>query len=155
MCEPVTVAMMGMAAVAQAYSAQQAARAQAQAARQNAEIARRAAADAVQRGQFAAAREREKASLLIGRQEALIGSSGAAFTGGTTSLIIADTLAAGELDAINALNNGMREAWGFEAQASQFDFEASAARKSGKIAVATSLIGGASSIASSGLLKTK
>ena len=150
MCAPVVIGMMAIAAVARAYSARQAAASQARAEGINADIARKAALQAKQRGAVAEDIERRKTSILVGRQIALIGSSGAKVGAGTTSLVIADAEAAGELNAIQARNNALREAWGLEAQAGVFDFRGRAALAAGRTQVATSLIGGAASAASAG-----
>lgn len=147
MCEPVTIGVMAVGAIASAYAAKSAARNQEKAAKFNAKMAQLAKVDAIRRGQVAEQLERQKTSALVGHQKALLAGSGAAIGEGVTALIIEDTLATGELNALQARNNGAREAWGYETQAAQFGFEADAARQQGGVAFGASLLGGASQIA--------
>jgi len=150
MCAPVVYGLMIVSALMQAKQQRQNAQLATDAANLNAKIARQRAADARARGDVAELNVRRRTGLLIGRQKALIASSGAEVGVGSASLIVADAEAMGELDAINARNNAMREAYGFEAQASQFSFQSDAARAAGKTAVTASLLSSATSIASFG-----
>ena len=150
MCAPVVIGMMALAAVSQAYSAKQSAKSQANLARFNAKVSRLSARDAMLRGEVAQHRQRQKTAILAGRQKSLIAAGGADVDLGSAADVIQSTLVLGEIDAMQAMNNAMREAWGFEVQATQFDFAGSAALRAGRTAVAVSLIGGAASIAGVG-----
>ncbi len=154
MCTPVLI-FMAIAAVAGAYQQQRAGKTASRAAQLNANIALQAAADAKRRGDAAEARVDQRTALLVGRQLSLLGASGAVIGEGTPSLLIADTVAIGELDAMTANNNALREAWGLQAQAAQFDFQSEALLSAGNTAAAVTLIGGAANITSTSLLSTK
>lgn len=147
MCEPVSLSLMAAAAVASAYQAKASARVQAKGAKFNAEMARLKREDAIQRGQQAEHIQRQKTSALVGHQRALIGASGAAVGEGVAAILIEDSLAAGEMNALQVRNNAAREAWGYETQAIQSEFAASSASKLGNIGVGASLLGGASQVA--------
>lgn len=147
MCEPITltalaIGTMAASTAATGYATYASAKNQEAAAQFNQRMARLRSADALQRGNFKEYLQRQKTGQLVGHQRALIGSSGAAVGEGVTARIIEDTLAKGELDALNIRNNASREAWGLDTQAAQFGFEADAAQRQAVIGTGASLLGG-------------
>jgi len=142
MCEPVTIITAVAAAVA-TYTQYQAAKAQKKAAQYNQKIAYQRALDARERGNVAESQYRTRIGMLVGRQRAQIGASGAAVGEGVTARIIEDTEATGELDALTIRNNAEREAWGFESQAGGFGFEVGMAEIQGTVGTASTGLAGA------------
>lgn len=130
MCEPISLALTALSAVAsfagqvgQQQAKQQAASAaqaqavyQSQVARQNQMLAERQAADALQRGQVAEENRRRQMALQIGQQTAGLAAQGTDLEGSPTD-ILGDTAAAGELDARTVRANAAREAYGYQVQA--------------------------------------
>lgn len=93
-------------------------------AEQNKQIAEQAAADARVRGAREAAVIRMQASQLGAKQRLAFANSGIDATQGTAVQTVANTAAAGELDAQTALNNAAREAWGYEVSANRYSEQA-------------------------------
>lgn len=129
MCEPATLALAATAAstAVQTFGAIQSAQAQkkqasfrAAVARNNAIINQQRADDTRKRGEAAELAHDRRVSQLIGRQRAVLGSSGADvtgadFSGGSSALdIIGDTAELGELDKLTIRGNFEREARDFE-----------------------------------------
>lgn len=142
MCEPTTIAILGIASTALGVFAsiqqgqQQAAAAnyQATVARNNAISASAAAAETKRRGEVAAqdaiargraeeAQNRIRVSQLLGRQRAVIGGSGALVGAGSAAEIEGSTAGLGELDALNIRNAAEREALAIRTQASDVAFQ--------------------------------
>jgi len=116
---------------------------QKKAAEHNKQIARMAAADAKERGHTEEYRHRQRVAALIGRQRALIGGSGFTVDEGSTLTIVEDAATLGEIDALTIRNNASREAWGYEQQATQFQFEAHMARIQQTWGTGATILGGA------------
>lgn len=133
--------MTAMSGAAAAYGSYQSGRMTAAAARRNAALARRAAIDARERGGVRESNFRQRVSALVGKQRALVGSSGADVGFGSPVQAFADTEMLGEIDALTIRNNAEREAYGYENAASGFAFEARSARVTGAFGAGATLAG--------------
>lgn len=128
---------------------------QADAARQNRDLAeQRAGAQRRQGYETMIARRQETASL-IGRQRAAGGASGAAVDVGSHLDVQADTAARGEIDAINAYNQGIDAGYNDDIQArdcgqrsAAYDAGAGAARRAGHLNAMSSALGGIAELGS-------
>ena len=124
-------------------------------ARNNEIIAERKAEDARARGEAAERRQRLETQQLIGRQRAAAAGAGLVVDEGSALDLVADTAAAGELDALTIRTNAEREALGFEAQAVEFQGEQAFrsaegrnAQVAGAVAIGGTVLTGASRVAS-------
>lgn len=86
----------------------------------NAKLAERQAADAIARGQTAAQRQGMATRQAIGAQRAALAANGVEVNDGSAVDVQSDTAALGALDALTIRNNAAREAWGYQAQASNY-----------------------------------
>jgi len=165
MCEPTSIALIGLAVVGTAVTVvgqQQAARAQQKAsdfnaavARNNSIIAERQAKDAIARGEVEASLAQRQAKQLAARQRVAFAANGVVVDEGTALDIVGDTAELGKFDELRARNNAAREALGFRTQGMNFDaeaelseFQGQQARTSANFATAGSIISGASTVAS-------
>ncbi|WP_192956071.1 hypothetical protein [Klebsiella pneumoniae] len=141
MCGPVAVgvAMVAMSAM-QAYSQHQQGKYAQAVANQNADIAETQAQDAVNRGNIQAEEVRRRNRQAAGTQAATMGATGADLSSGTSLDIFGDTAQFGTLDALTTVNNAQREAYGYQTQAANYEAQASAAKSSGTIGAATTLL---------------
>lgn len=128
---------------------------QASIARNNQIYAQRAADEAKQRGLVAEEKARQAAQNLRGRQRAVLAANGVDVNTGSSLDIQTDTAAMGELDALTARSNAEREAQGylqqganFGGEAALYDARARNASSSGMWTGATTLLGGAGTVAS-------
>ena len=156
MCEPTTIAMVGIAvlgAVAakkQGDAAAAAGSANAQISMNNSVIQQRSADDARVRGKDDADTKRIETRLLIGRQRAALAANGVLVDDGSALDLTTDTAETGELDALMVLNNAEREATAFEYRAAGFQsqagldtFRGQSAQQAGNLQALTSLGKGA------------
>lgn len=86
---------------------------------QNAALADAQAADAVQRGNEAAAREVGATRQAMGAARAAGGGSGTNLNGGSAADVAGETSRVGALDALTLQNNAAREAWGYRVEGQQ------------------------------------
>lgn len=144
MCGPVAIgaAMLASAAVS-AYSQKKNADYQADIANYNADVAENSANDAINRGNADAAQQRARARQLSGTQTATLAASGVDLGGGTAVDIFSQTAGMGELDALTAVNNAQRQAYGLQAQAAGQRSQAQAATASGNFGAGMTLLNGA------------
>ena len=140
------VGLMIAATAVTGYTTYQSGQIQKKTAKYNAHIARQMAEDAKRRGEQKEYIHRQRVAALVGRQRALIGSSGVAVDEGSTMDIVADTYAMGELDALTIRNNAMREAWGQEALAVGFGFEEELGQMQATWGTGATVLGGASKV---------
>jgi len=154
--------LQGLGAMAQAQGQRHAARAkadeyryQAQVDDNNRKVALWKAQDAKDRGAKEEAAFRTKVAQLKGRQKSALAASGVEIGDGSALDILGDTAALGELDALTIRSNAEREAYEQKVNASNLAANASMKRMgannaiiAGKIGSMTSLLSGASSIAS-------
>jgi len=163
MCTPMLGMMLqGLGAMAQAQGQRHAAAAkaneyryQAQVDDNNRKVALWKAQDAKDRGAKEEAAFRTKVAQLKGRQKSALAASGVEIGDGSALDILGDTAALGELDALTIRSNAEREAYEQKVNASNLAANASMKRMgannaiiAGKIGSMTSLLSGASSIAS-------
>ena len=97
-----------------AQSAQ--ARYQADVARQNQDLAEQQASAERREGYENMITRRQETARLIGRQRAAAGASGAAVDVGSNLDLQTDTAAQGEIDALNAYNQGIDSSYNYEIQ---------------------------------------
>lgn len=131
----------------------QQARYQAAVARNNQIIAQQNAQLAKQQGAVKEQMEREKTAQTLGKQRAALAASGVTLDSGSPLRLQEDTARLGETDALTIRNNAARQAYGFQSQASDYGAQAGVdessaenASTAGMFGVASSLIGGASSV---------
>lgn len=144
MCGPVAVGVaMLAAAAASAYSQKQNSKYQSDLANYNADVNEKSADAAVNAGNAQAAQQRARARQLSGTQAATMAASGVDLGGGTAVDIFSDTAGMGELDALTAVNNAQRQAYGLQAQASGQRSQASAFTAFGNQQAGLTLLNGA------------
>lgn len=105
------------------------------------------AQDTIKRNQVAEERQREKTSLLIGRQKAVMGANGLDLTTGSPLDIIGDTAALGEQDALTIHNNGERERDFHLANAQKAKMQGQVAKDTGQFQMVGAALGGIGSVA--------
>jgi hypothetical protein len=106
----------------------------------NAEIADLQSRDAISRGQEEQNKLRRGARRLIGAQRAGFAGQGVAVDSGSAAAVVEDTYTLSEADARTVANNAIREAWGFQVQATGSRFQAGQARRGGFMAAAGTLL---------------
>jgi hypothetical protein len=139
MCTGVEIAFIA-SAVAGAGGALGQGQAQQDALDINAKLARMQAKDAKARGKVAVDRLRADVRSLIGAQRVGFAGQNVLVDDGSALEIQADTARLGEKDALRLKNNFAREAWGYEVEALQFDFQAEAAAQAARTRAFTSLL---------------
>ncbi len=147
MCEPVTIAAIGVAAVGTAVSVTQQIRQanyQSRTAQMNAQFAEISAGGALQRGEAKEVQSRLQGGAVMGRQQSSYGASGVVVGEGSSADILADTRLMSEYDAQMIRNNAQREAYGHRVSAAGYQAHATEYEDSGKFGAAATLIGGAS-----------
>lgn len=143
MCEPVTAAAMAGANLMQGIAGYQAASAEAKMARRQASLLDQSAARTEQQGLRDEEQLRSQVRQFLGQQTATIGASGVD-NSGSVARLQEDAARQGELDALTVRNNAYLEAWGMKEQASSKRYEASVAKRQGRMTLLTSsLTGGA------------
>ncbi len=142
MCEPTTV-MLAVTAVMGAVSYKQqkdSADYQEKVAKQNAEVMENQAADARARGVIEAEQKRDEIRQLSARQAVGLAGNGLDLASGTSLDLFEETAQLGEYDIQAVRANAAREAFGYEAQATNSLQQASAARAAGKNAGTSTLL---------------
>ena len=135
----ISTAISTYAAYSQAQAQQTAAKTEASYRNQEAESARQAAA-------YDERQQRRRMSLLLGKQSAIMGASGADPTTGSPLLMELDSVRQAELDALNIRRTGEVSAYGSEMQARNARQRAAWASSQKGLAVAGGVASGASSI---------
>ena len=120
----------------------------------NAKLAESTAQSTLLAGQAAEQRTRLQTAQLKSRQRVAMGSSGTALDEGSNAEILKTTDYMGEIDADTVAANAVRAAWGYRTQAANYQGSATMARSAADAvspgaALATSLLGSASQVASS------
>jgi hypothetical protein len=128
--------------VVKGVASQQAAGANAATMESNAALAEAARSDALARGGQEAGRARTRGTQTEASQTADYSASGVSVKSGSAVDVGSSTEAVSELDAELAKNNAMREAFGYESQASNFRRQAQYTRQEGDMAEVTSVLGG-------------
>lgn len=129
MCDPISItvglsaALAGFGAYGQAQAAQGQANYAAQVAANNAQVARWQQADALRRGEIEAQKQMQQQAQLEGAQRASLAANGLDPTSGTTTDILASTRFLGAQDVATIQSNAAREAWGYQVEAKNYDYE--------------------------------
>jgi hypothetical protein len=120
----------------------------------NAKLAESTAQSTLLAGQAAEQRTRLQTAQFKSRQRVAMGASGTALDEGSNAEILKTTDYMGEIDADTVAANAVRAAWGYRTQATNYKAGATMARSAADAvspgaALATSLLGSASQVASS------
>lgn len=142
----ITIASIVGGTIIDAVAAKKAGTAAKELAEFNAEIAERQAADALILGREEENRFRAGVRGLIGRQKAGFAGQNIDLGVGTPVDVVADSAFIGELDVITIKTNAARAAWGYTVQAENFRRGGNAATTSANFSVASSILGGATSL---------
>ena len=126
----------GQAAKKEGKAARRAAESQAELAEYNAAVADVQARDARERGDIEAHRFRARTRALVGEQRTGFAAGNIDVAFGSAVDVQADATLLGELDALTAKNNALREAWGYKVEATDLRTQAEIARKEGVYAEA-------------------
>lgn len=153
MCEPTTIAYIGIAAAAlaggtSAYATMQQGQVASDVAKNNAKMAEYAAQDAVRQGELQAQEISRKGAQLKGAQRSLMASRGLDLSVGTPADIIDQTSFFTETDVNTARFNARRNAWSYRAQGDLMRAEGSAAAKNANLKAFSTLLDTAGSVAS-------
>lgn len=142
------------AANAQADAQAQAYEAQSKVAEQNAALANRQAESNAEAGAMKAAQILQRARQVKASQAAAYSANGVDISTGSALDVLSDTEAQGKLDQANALYDAATNTWSLQAQATNYQNQANAykssannAREAGKMNAMTSLLTGASALA--------
>ena len=128
-----------------AYSSiQQGKSAQAQA-EYNAKQAEAQAADAQLRGGIAANQKRQEVRRAVAAQQTQLAANGVETSSGSALSLMSDTSREGELDAQTAYANAIREAYGYQSQATSYRFSGKSAMSNAYGQATGSLLSGAGS----------
>ncbi len=126
---------------------------QAQVARNNAIIAEQNAQFELQKGNVETENQNYKTRALVGTQKATQAANGLDVNSGSPLDVRRSTTELGHLDALTLLNNAAAKAAGYRAAGANYtaeagldEMKASSAKKAGAFSVASSLIGGVSSV---------
>jgi hypothetical protein len=123
---------------------------QAAVARNNAIMAERQAADALARGDAAEKQQRLRVQGMLGKQKSALAGAGVQLDEGSSGLdILGDTAAYGELDALTIRSNAEREAWGYRAQAGNYEAQARLNQMQGENSQMAGMIGAGSTLLTS------
>lgn len=145
MCEPTTLmiaslALTGLGGVQTARAQRAAGEAEARAAEQNARTAQQQADQARQIGNIEEERQLRRVRAALGSQRAALAANNLDINTGTALDLQAETAGFGAADALNLRANALRQAWGFEVEATNSRNRASAARANARNAMMGTLI---------------
>lgn len=148
-----SIAIAGLVAAAvgtgaSIYSAEQQSSYQAQVAKNNQTIAGMNAQLAIQKGEQQAQAKQRATAELIGRERATAAAGNVEVDSGSPLRIQTDTAKLGELDTLTIRDNAAREAWNYKNAAAGFKAQAEQDQYAGNLEAFSSLVGGASSVAS-------
>lgn len=145
MCEPVSIAAVGLmvgGTLLSAYGQRKAADYQAEVNERNASLARRAAIDAIQRGGTEAGKATMEGSRIIGKARAAAAASGVDVQSSSVLDVLGTTRMYSALNAETIKGNAAREALGYNMQAANFDAQAELARLEGSYGSTSTLLTG-------------
>jgi len=143
---PVMIAMTVAAAGFSAYASVKQGKSQAAWNKYNAQVAERNAKAAKAVAEAEAARKRRETQRLLRRQRAVYGKAGVTFEG-SPLLVMEDTAAEGELDALLIEYRGLTQKQAYRSQAETDRMRAQQAKAAGWYGAGTSLLGAASNTA--------
>ena len=130
-----------------AYGQVQQGRAEQKAANMQADLLEMQARDAIERGEFEAAKRRRGTKRLLGGQRALMAAQGLDLSVGTPADLQTETETIGALDALMIKTNAAREAWGFRGQAAMTRYEGRIRRRAANLQAFNTMLGGGASAA--------
>lgn len=128
---------------ASAYSSYQQGKSAQEQAEYNAKQAEAQASDAQLRGGIAANQKRQEVRRTIAAQQTKLAANGVETSSGSALNLMADTSREGELDAQTAYANAMREAYGYQSQATAYRYSGKTAMSNAYGQAAGSLLSGA------------
>jgi hypothetical protein len=143
---PIAIAVLGQ--LTKGFGETQAAKADAEIARRNAKLARMQASGALNQGAADAGRVRSAGTQVLADQQVAVGNNNADLGSGSALNLFSTTRAQNALDVATVRSNAAQKAWGLEAEAQQHDFEAEQAKRRGKLAPISGILGGAGNIMS-------
>jgi hypothetical protein len=148
MCEPISMMMMAMGAssLISASGSLQEGQASEGAAAYNAAVARQSAQASVDKAAYDEEMHRERVRKLISSQRAAYGASGVDIEG-SPLLLLEDTAAQGEMDALAIRYGGEVEASQKRSQAELYELQGKNAKKASYYKAGSSLLSGGASIA--------
>lgn len=141
MCEPATIAYIGMAVMAGAtvYNGQ----VQQQIGKRNADVLEQKAAESRKMGAIQEEQKRIQTEQALGAQRAAAGASGVETEGGSYGLLYQDTATQGELDALTIRSNAAKGAWGYDQEAASSRYQGDAAAQGSLYGAAGTILQGA------------
>lgn len=131
-----------------AYSSYQQGKSAEAQAEYNAKQAEAQAADAQLRGGIEANQKRQEVRRAIASQQTQLAANGVETSSGSGLTLMSDAAHEGELDAQTAYANAMREAYGYQSQATAYRYSGKTAKSNAYGQAAGSLLSGVSSAAS-------
>ena len=164
MCDPVTIAVVGLTVSAigvgtQAYGAYKDAKAynaandyNASVMERNAQNAELRAQDSEARGEIEEKQHRQRVAGLKGEQRSVLAASGVVVDEGSALETLQDTTRFGELDALTIQHNTAMEAWGIRNEKANYQSQANLSRfdkKSPNLAATSTLLTGTGSLLTS------
>lgn len=149
--DPVSLAVASLATTAvgagvSAYGQAQSAQYQAAVARNNAAMAANNAKYALDAGEVQAQDQGMKDAQAQGRAKALAGASGLDMSSGSFNAVFEGNAESSNLNQLRIRNDAQMKAYGFNVQGENFSNDAGLAEMKGNFGVATSLLGGLSSV---------
>jgi hypothetical protein len=154
--EWIMLAMAVIGAGTTAYSSYESGQSQKKAADYNAKVAENnaliesnAAAESLKAGAAEAEAADTRKRQIIATQRASFAAGGVSSASGTPASLLAETAGLGELDALTAINNAQRRAYGYEVATTDKYAEATMARFQGKSAAKTGSLNATGSLLSS------
>jgi len=123
-----------------AYNQYQTGKYSAAVAERNADVSEAQAQDSINRGNAQAEEVRRRNRQAAGTQAAIMGATGSDLSTGGALDVFGDTSQFGTLDALTAINNAQREAYGYQVQGANYQSQGSAARKQGNTGAMTTLL---------------
>lgn len=145
MCEPMTLAIIGMSAMAvggavTAYNQHQEGEYQKDVANYNAKVGEQQASETEKLGNIQEQQQRTKVRQIMGAQRAAMGSSGAVVDAGSFGDVLDQTSYMGEVDAQTIRANAAKQAWGYRVGADMTRREGQAAASAGNAAAVGTLL---------------
>lgn len=142
MCNPLLVAAAVTVAstAASVYSQRQSSKYASAVAEQNADIADAQAKDAINRGNAAADQRRAQMRQQLGKQNSIMGATGADLSTGSSLDLFGDTAQYGELDALTTVNNAQREAYGYQVQGANALAQGQATKQAANSAITQTIL---------------
>lgn len=146
MCNPVLVVgvISALGTGAMAYSQNEQSKFAKEMGVRNAQVDQAKADEAVRIGSINEERQRAITRQTMGAQRAAMASTGLEVDSGSFGDILADTAKFGELDAQTVRTNALKEAWGFQGEATNSRLQGSMAGRAGTMNAAGTLLSGAS-----------